>query len=53
MGRPQEIDINKVLRLSNLGYTHTQIAKKMGFTRQGITKAIKRAKQEGEIGVEI
>jgi len=53
MTRPQEIDASEALRLRNLGYTFTYIAKRMGFTRQGIGKAIKRTKQEGEIGVKI
>ena len=53
MTRPPEIDVSEALRLRNLGYTFTYIATKMGFTRQGIAKALKRAKQEGEQGVEI
>ena len=53
MTRPQEINVAEAVRLKNLGYTLTQIGKKMGFSREGISKAIKRAKQKGEEGVEI
>ena len=53
MTRPPEIDVSEALRLRNLGYTFTYIAKKMNYTRQGIAKAIKRTKEKGEIGVEI
>ena len=53
MPRPQEIDVTEVLRLRHLGYTLSQIADQLKFTRQGISKALKKAEKENDIGVGI
>ena len=53
MTRTQEIDVSEVLRLRRLGYTLSEIADQLNFTRQGISKALKKAKKKGEIGVTI
>ena len=53
MARTQEINIPEVLRLRSLGYTLSQIANQLGYTRQGISKALKKAEKKGEIGVRI
>lgn len=53
MPRSRRIDVSEVLRLRRLGYTFSQIADQMNFTRQGISKALKKAKDKGEIGVRI
>ena len=53
MTRPQEIDMQEVLRLRRLGYTLSQIANQLNFTRQGISKALRKTEKRGELGVRI
>lgn len=53
MTKPQKISVSEILRLRKLGYTFSQIAKKLGYTRFGISKALKRAREKGEVGVGI
>lgn len=52
MARTQEINIPEALRLRKLGYTLSQIAIQLGYTREGIRKALKKA-EKGDVGVGI